>query len=188
EARLRSTLPTRAAPILRTRTSRVGPPLRPREASSSGNGGWAARLRRSRSRWVSGGPGSAGLRCDGVVTWTSPGALWLLAAVPLVWIALRFARTTFNPRQRRLQAAARSLLLVALAFAIARPVLSTSSPRHSIVYAVDISHSISTKAIEDAARKIDDLNRAASPDHWRIVAFGRTAAVVADTAALRALA
>lgn len=123
-----------------------------------------------------------------MVTWTSPGALWLLAAVPLVWTALRFARTTFNPRQRRLQAAARSLLLVALALAIARPVLSTSSPRHSIVYAVDISHSISTKAIEDAARKIDDLNRAASPDHWRIVAFGRGAAVVADTAALRALA
>jgi hypothetical protein len=61
-----------------------------------------------------------------MVTWTTPLALWLLAAVPLVWLALGVARTTFNPRQRRLQAAIRSLLLVALALALARPVLSRS--------------------------------------------------------------
>jgi uncharacterized membrane protein/uncharacterized protein YegL len=123
-----------------------------------------------------------------MVTWTTPGALWLLAAVPLVWIALLVARTTFNVHQRRLQAAVRSLLLVALALALARPVLSTSSPRHSIVYLVDVSHSISSRAIEEAARKIDDLNGRLRPGQSRIVAFGANAAPVDDTAALRRLA
>jgi uncharacterized membrane protein len=122
-----------------------------------------------------------------MVTWTTPGALWLLAAVPLVWIALLVARTTFNVHQRRLQAAVRSLLLAALALALARPVLSTSSPRHSIVYLVDVSHSVSSRAIEDAARKIDDLNARVRPDQWRIVAFGANAAPVDGTAALRRL-
>ena len=42
------------------------------------------------------------------ITWTVPSALWLLLAVPLVWIALRFGRTNFNPRQRRVQAVLRS--------------------------------------------------------------------------------
>jgi Ca-activated chloride channel family protein len=123
-----------------------------------------------------------------VVSWTAPGALWLLAAVPLVWFAHLVARTSFNPRQRRLQAAARSLLLAALAVALARPVLSTSSPRQSIVYVVDVSHSVSSRAIEDAARKIDELNAGLRPSHWRIVAFGATSAPLDDTAALRRLA
>lgn len=123
-----------------------------------------------------------------MVSWTAPGALWLLAAVPAVWLAHFVARTTFNPRQRWLQAAARSLLLAALALAVARPVLSTSAARQSIVYLVDVSHSISSRAIEDAARKIDELNATLHPSHSRIVAFGSTRAVIADTAALRRLA
>lgn len=123
-----------------------------------------------------------------MVTWTTPVALWLLAAVPLVWIALLVARTTFNVHQRRLQAAVRSLLLVVLALALARPVLSRSSPRHSIVYLVDVSHSISSRAIEEAARKIDDLNGRLRPGQSRIVAFGANAAAVDGTAALRRLA
>ena len=123
-----------------------------------------------------------------MLTWTAPGALWLLAAVALVWLGLLAARTTFNARQRRIQAVIRSVLLVALAMALARPVLSTSSPRHSIVYLVDISHSVSSRAIEDAAAKIDALNGALRPNHWRIVAFAATAAAVADTAELRTLA
>ncbi len=123
-----------------------------------------------------------------MVNWTAPGALWLLALVPAIWFAPLVARTTFNSRQRVLQAAARSLLLTVLALAIARPVLSTSSPRQSIVYLVDISHSVASRAIEDAARRIDEYNATLRPSYWRIVVFGSTAAPVADTAALRRLA
>src|SRR3954468_21658677 len=123
-----------------------------------------------------------------MVNWTAPAALWLLALVPLVWLAPLVARTTFNPRQRALQAVARSLLLTALALAIARPVLSTSSPRQSIVYVVDVSHSIASRAIEDAARTIDQMNATLRPAWSRILVFGATTATVSDTAALRRLA
>lgn len=122
------------------------------------------------------------------ITWTAPAALWLLLTVPLVWMAHRAARTNFNPRQRRVQAALRSLLLAALAVALARPVVSTTSSRESIVYAVDVSHSVGSPAIEEAARRIDELNAALRPSHSRIVVFGATANTVEGTAALRALA
>ena len=123
-----------------------------------------------------------------MVNWTAPDALWLLALVPLVWLAPLAARTTFNRRQRALQAIARSLLLTVLVLAIARPVLSTTSPRQSIVYVVDVSHSIASRAIEEAARRIDDMNGALHPAWSRIVVFGSTTATVPDTAALRRLA
>ncbi len=123
-----------------------------------------------------------------MVNWTAPGALWLLALVPLVWLAPLVARTTFNPRQRALQGAARSLLLTSLALAIARPVLSTNAPRQSIVYAVDVSHSIASRAIEEAARTIDQFNSTLHPASSRIVVFGSTTATIPDTAALRKLA
>ena len=122
------------------------------------------------------------------ITWTAPGALWLLALIPLVWSALRFSRTNFNSRQRLLQAGLRSLLLAALALALARPVISTGSSRLSVVFLVDTSHSIATKSVNDAAARIDVITNELRPDHSSIVAFGADAAVVATTAELRALA
>jgi uncharacterized membrane protein len=122
------------------------------------------------------------------LTWTAPSAFWLLLAVPLVWAAHAAARTNFNPRQRRLQAAIRSLLLVALAAALARPVVASRSSRESIVYAVDVSQSVGTRGIEDAAKRIDEINAAVHPDHSRIVAFGATSRALDGTAALRELA
>ena len=122
-----------------------------------------------------------------MLNWTAPGALWLLAAVPFIWLAPLVARTTFNSRQRVLQGAARSLLLGALALAIARPVLSTNAPRQSIVYAVDVSHSIATHSIEDAARIIDEYNATVHPSSSRIIVFGSNTATLPDTAALRRL-
>jgi Mg-chelatase subunit ChlD len=121
------------------------------------------------------------------LTWTAPGALWLLAAVPLVWLGLRIARTNFNTRQRVLQAIVRSLLLASIALACARPVLSRSSADLSIVYAVDVSHSIAGQSIDDAAAAIDRMNAAIRPAHSRIVVFGEDVAVIDGTAALRRL-
>ena len=122
------------------------------------------------------------------MSFSSPAFMWLLLAVPLVWLAHRVSRTNFNPNQRRLQAAIRSLLLAALVLALARPVISTTSSRRSVVYVVDVSHSVSSAAIDAAARKIDEMRAALRPNHSRIVAFGRTTSVVADTKALRQIA
>src|SRR5262245_15108515 len=106
------------------------------------------------------------------VSFTAPAALWLLAIIPVLWIARRWARTNFNPRQQVLQFAVRALLLAALAGALARPVISMGSTRISVVYVVDVSHSVSSRAITDAAARIDALNNEVRPSHSRIVAFG----------------
>src|SRR4029453_4186636 len=70
----------------------------------------------------------------------------------------------------------------------ARPVASTRSTRESLVYAVDVSQSIGTPAIERAAQRIDEIDAAVHPEHSRIVAFGASAKPLENTAALRALA
>ena len=122
------------------------------------------------------------------LTWGAPVALWLLLGVPLVWLADLVARTNFNPRQRLLQKTVRSLLLTAVALALARPVISSSSSHQSIVYAVDVSDSVASHAIETAAAEIDELNGALRPSHTRIVTFGRDAVTLGSTEALRQLA
>ena len=122
------------------------------------------------------------------VTWTVPAALWLLLAVPIVWLARRSGRTNFNRRQQMVQAAVRSLLLVALAAALARPVISLGSSRLSVVYVVDTSHSVSSRAVTDAAARIEALNRDVAPAHSRIVVFGADVEVLDSVAALRTLA
>lgn len=122
------------------------------------------------------------------ITWTSPAALWLLVVVPFVWLAVRYSRTNFHARQRLVQAAARSLVLISLVLAMARPVISTGSTRLSVAYLVDVSHSIASSSITAAADRIDALTAELKPDHARILAFGSTVAVVPDTKALRAIA
>jgi Ca-activated chloride channel homolog len=122
------------------------------------------------------------------LVWTAPGALWLLAVVPLVWLARRFARTNFNPRQQVLQAAVRTLLLAALAAALARPVLSLGSSRLSVVYAVDVSASVSGEAVAKAADAIDRMQAAVHPAASRVVAFGAGVRALDGTPALRQLA
>src|SRR5262245_30217694 len=159
----------------------------------------------SRSRWPSwsGGRGFGGSRYEGggwrrrvawrrrrarTMTFAAPSALWLLLSIPLVFAAQLAARTNFNPRQRWLQTAIRSLLLACLALALARPVISTASSRESVIYLVDVSHSISSAAIESAARTIDELNQQLRPHHHKVIAFGADALPLDNTAALRALA
>lgn len=115
------------------------------------------------------------------IAWTTPAALWLLIVVPLAWFALRYSRTNFNLRQRILQTIVRSLLLMALVFALAWPVISTGSSKLSVVYLVDVSDSVGLEDISTAAKKIDELNAAVRPAYSHIVAFGTNAATVSGT-------
>ncbi len=124
---------------------------------------------------------------DHGVIWAAPAALWLLALVPLVWLAGRVSRTNFSPRQHLVQTIVRTLVLVALAVALARPVMEIGSSRLSVVYVVDVSYSVSNRAVADAAARIAGLNSGLRPDHSRIVAFARTPRVVENDAALRQL-
>ena len=122
------------------------------------------------------------------ISLTAPGALWLLAVIPVIWLARVYGRTNFNPRQQVLQTIVRSLLLAGLALALARPVISWGSSRLSVVYLVDVSHSVASAAITGAASRIDELTASIRPDHSRVLVFGAEAKAVEDTTALRALA
>ncbi len=121
------------------------------------------------------------------LSWTFPGWLWLLAVVPAIWLVGRFARTNFNPRQRAIQTLVRSAVLVLLALALAQPVVSLGSSRLSVVYVVDVSHSVSGESIRAAADRIDGLNREVRPAHSAIVVFGDDTAVIDGTDTLRRL-
>ena len=122
------------------------------------------------------------------LTWGAPAALWLLLGVPAIWLADLVARTNFNRSQRLLQKIVRSLLLAAIAVGLARPVISNTSSHQSVVYAVDVSDSVASPALEQAAAKIDALNATVKPSHSRIVAFGRDAVTLPTSDALRQMA
>lgn len=123
-----------------------------------------------------------------MVTFSNPA--WLLALVllpPYVWWAMTRARTNFNTRQKRAQAAVRGLVLALLSLALAQPIAHRSTDRLSIVYLVDASHSVSAASFASAAERIDALNAELQPDHARILAFAGAVVPVADAAALAAL-
>jgi len=103
---------------------------------------------------------------------TFPAALWGLAAIPVVWLAAWFGRTSFGRPQRILQAAIRSLLVAALALALAGPIWSRPSSRISVVYLVDVSHSIASASLTGAADWIDGMNARVRPAETRVLAFG----------------
>src|SRR5574338_340506 len=118
--------PTRNAPTSPERRWVPARTPRRRVIRSSVRGGWRAHLWHSFSRLPNGGRGSDESRCESsdeprlrgrngakedacggvqratplgvmMLTWTAPVALWLLALVPLLWLAPLVARTTFNP-------------------------------------------------------------------------------------------
>lgn len=122
------------------------------------------------------------------VTFTDPRWLWLLAAVPLVCAAVWLVRSTFSRRQRWLQAALRSAILALLAGALAQPIVATLRPRTVVVYLVDVSHSIASRALDHAADRIDALNAALKPERARILTFGADTEAIAGTDGLRSLA
>ena len=99
-----------------------------------------------------------------MLTWTAPAALWLLAAVPFVWLALAVARTNFNRRQRWLQASA-AVADADRAGVPRSPVrCSPPAPRASPSSTRSTCRTASSStAIEAAAQRIDDLNAALRP-------------------------
>lgn len=115
----------------------------------------------------------------------TPGLLWLFALLPLVWLA---GYVGVRARPRAWYSVARLLLLACLIAALAQPVLSVRASRIAVVYLVDASHSVSTRALDTAADAIDGMNAGLRPDVSRILVFGGRVAAVTDTSALRRLA
>ena len=114
----------------------------------------------------------------------APRVLWLLGLLPVLWLA---GHVGVGRQWRAWYSAARVVLIICLLGALAQPVLSLPASRTAIVYLVDVSHSVSARALESAAQAIDAMNAGVRPETSRILAFGGRTTTLADTAALRRL-
>jgi Ca-activated chloride channel homolog len=116
-----------------------------------------------------------------------PWALVLLLALPLIWYAASRTRTNLARRHLRVVAAVRMLALALLALALAQPSWTGYSDRVSVVYALDVSHSVSAGFVEEALGWIERAQSQAAPASARIVAFADRPVVLETPAQVRDL-
>src|SRR5512138_3273171 len=114
--------------------------------------------------------------------------LWLLIALPLTWW-LAWRHRSLHARGR-LGAACllRSLALGLVVLALMRPAVLHRVDAVSVVYALDVSHSVRARDIDTALRWIDAVNVRQRPAAMRIVAFADRARILETTAQVRNLA
>ncbi len=113
--------------------------------------------------------------------------LVLLAAVPLlIWLA-RESRTPLGRRHLRTVTLLRSLAIVSLALALMRPHWNGLSDDVSVVYALDISRSVSPSFVESAIQWIEQADSQAKPATARYLAFADRAITLNSVAGIRNL-
>ncbi len=117
----------------------------------------------------------------------TPWALALLGVVPLLWLAARRTRTNLSRRHLRMVTLVRSIALILLVLALARPMLSADSEKISVVYALDVSHSVAAGFVEEAIGWIERAQGRAGPASARIVAFGDRAVLLESPAEVRTI-
>lgn len=106
--------------------------------------------------------------------------LLLLMGLPIIaWLARR-QRTSLSPLRVRIAAGLRAATLVAITLALMRPALHTPERELAVVYALDVSRSVSSEFLRSALSAIDGANRAAhvKAENQRYVVFGDHAEVV----------
>ncbi|MEK6609250.1 MAG: VWA domain-containing protein, partial [Myxococcota bacterium] len=111
----------------------------------------------------------------------APRFLALLALLPLVWLARSFTLADLAPAQTALSAACRSLLILSIVLALARPAATSTGARVSAVFLVDVSDSVADDQVEAARRFVDAARAAAHAQggEAHLVTFARRPRVVA---------
>ena len=111
-----------------------------------------------------------------------------LATIPLLfWLAGR-SRTRLGRTHLLVATLLRSLAIVSLALALMRPQWNAESGDVSIVYALDISRSVSSSFIDAAIKWIEQADREGKPAHARYLAFADHAILLQKPADLRNIA
>ena len=117
----------------------------------------------------------------------SPWPLVLLAALPAVWwLALR-SRASIGRGRTLTAATLRCLALALIALALTRPALRVGEERISVVYAVDISRSVSSAFVDSTLDWIAASDRRHRPAQSRVLAFAETARLLDTPDAVRGL-
>jgi hypothetical protein len=119
---------------------------------------------------------------------TSYWPLWLLALLPLLWLAAARSRSNLGKGRLSLATLLRSLVLGLLALALAQPVLNKAQRDVSVVYALDVSRSISPAFVSAALEWAQQANSKGKPAQARYVVFGDNARLVDSPEAVRDIA
>jgi Mg-chelatase subunit ChlD len=114
--------------------------------------------------------------------------LALLAGLPLIWLLARRSRVSVARGRVLAAAALRSAVLIAIVAALMRPVLLRPSDEISVVYALDVSNSVSRAFLGEALAWIERIDAQHRPAQSRIVAFADRPELVDSPQAARALA
>src|SRR3954469_15204180 len=97
--------------------------------------------------------------------------LWLLVLLPLLLMSARRHQTPLGRWRMRVAVALRSSALVALVLALTQPMLQRTITDISIVYVLDVSHSIAPAFVQSALEWMRQANRTGQPAHARYVVF-----------------
>ena len=97
--------------------------------------------------------------------------LLLFLAIPFLWWAARRTRTNLSRRHLAVVTILRSLAITALALSLMRPQWHAGSDEVAVVYALDVSRSVSSSFIDSALAWIADADRAGKPAQARYLAF-----------------
>ena len=102
---------------------------------------------------------------------TNPAALWLLAALPLVWALAWVSRNVHAQGRLWSATTVRTLALVLVVLALAQPVRLEHSQARSVVYAIDVSRSVSSDFLRQALVWARAANARYQPDQVRYLVF-----------------
>ena len=93
-----------------------------------------------------------------------PGWLYLAAVVPFFFVVRTLSLTDLSVAQQLVQSVFRSIILIGLALALARPAWTTSDDKVATVLLADVSESVSDKQLEATREYARQLDQAKGPD------------------------
>jgi Mg-chelatase subunit ChlD len=113
------------------------------------------------------------------IDFLSPVWFYLVALTPYFFVVRTQSLTDVSLAQQYLATGVRSLLLVGLAGALARPVWTTTDDKVATVVLVDVSDSITDKQLDGARQFVDALDKARrGGDRLEVVTFAERPVVV----------
>ena len=107
-----------------------------------------------------------------------PAALYLAAIVPVFYLLRVLSLTDLSLAQQLTQATLRSLVLLGIAVALARPSWITEQSKVATIVLVDVSDSVSDKQLIAARDYVDAIETVASDGNLQLITFAEKPTVV----------
>ncbi|MBC7975213.1 MAG: hypothetical protein H7138_09525, partial [Myxococcales bacterium] len=107
-----------------------------------------------------------------------PTALYLAAIVPVFYLLRVVSLTDLSLAQQLTQATLRSLVILGIAVALARPSWITEQSKVATLVVVDVSDSVSDKQLAAARDYVDTVAAAAGEGNLQVVTFAEKPRVV----------